>query len=197
MKVVFATHNAHKVAEINAIVAPKGIEVISLSDINYRDDIPEPYETIRENAIAKAQTIWQKFQLNCFAEDSGLEVDSLCGEPGVLSARYAGEHRSDSDNIQLLLHRLASHTDRQARFRTVIALIWENKLHVFEGTVEGTIQYQPNGEGGFGYDPIFQPENEQRTFAEMSPAEKNAISHRGKATVQLIDFLQKKSLFTQ
>ena len=185
---IFATNNANKVNEIKAVVGNK-FNVISLKDAGINIDIPEPHDTLNDNATEKSRTIHQLTQKNCFSEDTGLEVEALNGEPGVKSARYAGEGKRDEDNINKLLLELARKTTRKARFRTVISLILENKEYFFEGICEGVITQEPIGEQGFGYDPVFIPDGANKTFAQMNKEEKNKFSHRAKATAKLINFL--------
>lgn len=165
-------------------------EVVSLKDIGCTEDIPETRPTIEGNALQKAEYVKEKFGLDCFSEDTGLEVDALGGEPGVRSARYAGEGRSSEANMDLLLEKLKDQSNRKARFRTVIALILNGKTHTFEGIAGGNIRTERSGAGGFGYDPIFEPEGHSVTFAEISSEEKNRISHRGKAVRKLTAFLE-------
>jgi XTP/dITP diphosphohydrolase len=196
MKLIFATNNQHKVAEIQAAIGQE-LEVISLKQAGIDIDIPEPHDTLEANASEKSHTIHRLTSQHCFSEDTGLEVDALNGEPGVKSARYAGEDKAFDKNIEKLLHNLGNGENRQARFRTVISLIWESKEWLFEGICEGTITLEPAGEGGFGYDPVFKPTGSDRTFAQMTMAEKNAISHRKKAADKLVLFLQKQVLSTQ
>src|SRR5581483_8240376 len=167
MKLIFATNNQHKVEEIQAAIGDK-LEVISLKNAGINIDIPEPYLTLEANASEKSRVIHQLTGDNCFSEDTGLEVEALNGEPGVKSARYAGEERAFSKNVDKLLYNLASQTNRRARFRTVISLIWQGQEWLFEGICEGTITPSPQGAGGFGYDPVFVPTGETRTFAEMT-----------------------------
>ena len=187
--IVFATNNAHKLRELREITAGV-LNVLSLADINCHDDIPETADTIEGNAEIKANYIKEHYGYDCFADDTGLEVDALDGEPGVRSARYAGEDCISENNIDLLLRRLEGHNDRSARFRTAIALRIGNDVTLFEGIVNGTILTERHGTGGFGYDSIFAPvEADGRSFAEMSADEKNAISHRGRATAALINYL--------
>ncbi|HPG11227.1 MAG TPA: RdgB/HAM1 family non-canonical purine NTP pyrophosphatase [Chitinophagaceae bacterium] len=189
MKLIFATNNPNKVKEIRSLLADKGYEIISLKEAGIDIDIPEPYETLHENASAKSGTIYKMTGISCFSEDTGLEVTALNGEPGVKSARYAGENKSFEANIDKLLLNLAGENDRSARFRTVISLIIDGKETLFEGICEGHIILERKGNGGFGYDPVFQPKGYSTTFAEMSLEEKAAISHRGRATVKLVTFL--------
>lgn len=189
IRIIFATNNDHKVAEIQAAIG-NSLEVVSLRQAGIDVEIPEPHDTLEANATEKSSTIHHLTGDNCFSEDTGLEVAALRGEPGVNSARYAGEHRSFEDNIEKLLKSLdANH--RQARFRTVISLIWEGTEHQFEGICNGHILPVVTGTGGFGYDPIFVPEGDIRSFAQMSLEEKNKYSHRRKAADQLVAFLQK------
>lgn len=189
MKLVFATSNQNKAAEI-ARLLPDHFEVVTLKDINQTEEIPETSPTIAGNAIQKATYITEHHQLNCFADDTGLEIYALNNEPGVRSARYAGDHRSDADNIQLVLEKLSDQEDRSARFHTVIALHMNGEEHLFEGIVEGTIRTALCGENGFGYDPIFEPENCGKTFAEMTMDEKNQFSHRARAFDKMRIFLE-------
>ncbi len=188
-QLVFATNNAHKLEEVAHKVAGK-VKLLSLNDIGCHDEIAETGTTLQANASLKSYYIYQKYNLNCFGDDSGLEIDALNGEPGVYSARYAGEHGNHQANMDKVLENMKDKTDRSARFRTVISLIWEDKEYFFEGTVNGTIRHERSGSAGFGYDPIFQPDGYDITFAEMSMAEKNSISHRAIAVGKLIEFLQ-------
>jgi XTP/dITP diphosphohydrolase len=188
LKLVFATNNQHKLEEVADKLKDK-IELLTLDDIDCNDDIEETGTTFEENASIKSRYIFEKYCLNCFGDDSGLEVEALNGEPGVYSARYAGEYGNHSANIDKLLHKLKGVENRKARFITVISLIWNGAEHFFEGTVEGTIRHERAGTGGFGYDPIFQPNGYTITFAEMSLEEKNKLSHRAKAVEKLIEFL--------
>jgi XTP/dITP diphosphohydrolase len=194
-RIVFATNNDHKVKEIKIAVGAD-LEVISLREAGIDIDIPEPWDTLEANATEKSATIHRLTKENCFSEDTGLEVYALNGEPGVLSARYAGEQRTAKDNIQKVLDRLADSSDRKARFRTVISLVWNEKEYLFEGICEGHIAKTLKGEDGFGYDPIFIPEGDTRSFALMSPEEKNHYSHRRKAADQLVAFLRKATSLT-
>jgi len=186
-ELVFATNNAHKIEEAAYTVGSQ-FKILSLKDILCEDDIEETGTTFKENASIKTHHIHQKYNLDCFGDDSGLEIEALNGEPGVYSARYAGNHDA---NITLVLNRLQGVNNRKARFKTVISLIWKGQEFWFEGIVPGTIRTELSGSRGFGYDPIFQPDGYMVTFAEMSLQEKNRISHRGKAIAQLIDFLKK------
>lgn len=188
MKILFASSNENKIKEIKALL-PEGYEMVSLADINFHEEIPETADTIEENAIQKATYLADKLSIPCFADDTGLVIPKLKGEPGVYSARYAGEQRNADDNMNLVLEKLNNKTARSAHFLTVIALHIFNKTVVFEGKVDGTILNEKRGTNGFGYDPIFVPENETRTFAEMSSEEKNAMSHRGRALEKMINFL--------
>lgn len=189
LTLIFATNNAHKVQEIQAAIGDK-LTVISLKEAGIDIDIPEPYDTLEANATQKSRTIQQLTGKNCFSEDTGLEVDALNGEPGVKSARYAGEDKAFDKNIEKLLGKLGHNPQRTARFRTVISLLWGNKEYLFEGICEGTITGDKRGAGGFGYDPVFVPEGSTRTFAEMSLEEKGKYSHRKKAADKLVSFLQ-------
>ena len=190
MKLLFATKNLNKANEIQNIL-PKEIEIITLKDIGLEEDIPETSKTIRGNALQKVNFIKDYFKINCFAEDSGLEIESLNGEPGVDSAIYAGTHRNDNDNIDLVLKKLKSKSNRNGKFKTIIALKINETIFEFEGTVNGTILLNRRGKNGFGYDSIFEPENCGKTFAEMNIHEKNYYSHRAKATNKMIAFLEK------
>lgn len=187
-ELVFVTNNKHKLDEIYKIFEDR-ILIKSLSDINFNQPIPETNPTLEGNALQKARTIYNQFHINCFADDTGLEIEALDGRPGVFSARYAGEHCSFEDNIQKVLSEMNNITNRNAKFRTVIALILYGNEFLFEGTVNGTITTEKHGTGGFGYDPIFLPENETLTFAELSINKKNKISHRGLAVRKLVSFL--------
>jgi XTP/dITP diphosphohydrolase len=189
IKLIFATNNAHKVQEIQAAIG-NAIQVISLKEAGIDVDIPEPHDTLEANATEKSRTIQELTGENCFSEDTGLETDALNGEPGVKSARYAGEDKAFDKNIDKLLARLGDNTHRTARFRTVISLLWEGKEFLFEGICEGTIIQERRGTEGFGYDPVFVPAGSTRTFAEMSLAEKGQFSHRKKAADKLVSFLQ-------
>ena len=183
-EIVFATNNAHKLQEVREIVG-SDCRVLSLAEIGWHDDIPETADTIEGNALLKARWVKERYGYDCFADDTGLEVDALGGAPGVRSARYAAqEGGADHDsqaNMRLLLRQMEGKTDRRARFRTVMALILDGQEHHYEGKVEGTITEGPRGNDGFGYDPVFLPQGESRTFAEMSAGEKNSLSHRRRA----------------
>jgi XTP/dITP diphosphohydrolase len=186
---VFATNNAHKVEEIRKVIGDR-FTIVTLKEAGILIDIPEPHDTLEANATEKSSTIHHLTKQNCFSEDTGLEVDALNGEPGVKSARYAGEGRNFQDNIDKLLEKLNGQTNRTARFRTVISLIWHNREYLFEGICPGYITAEKHGTEGFGYDPVFVPDGADKTFAEMTIEEKNRYSHRRKATDQLIEFLQ-------
>lgn len=187
-KFVFATNNAHKLEEVKALLSDK-IELLSMKDIKCSADIPETETTLEGNALLKARYIYEKYHINCFADDTGLEVEALNGAPGVYSARYAGEEHNSEANMKKLLHELEGVENRKAQFRTIFALIIEGKEHLFEGIVKGEIIKQRKGNAGFGYDPIFVPEGYTQTFAEMGSEEKNKISHRAKAVGKLCKFL--------
>lgn len=189
MKICFATNNAKKIQEVKAALG-ESFEIVSLEAIGCTEELPETGDTLDHNAFQKARYVHEKYGVDCFADDTGLEVDALDGAPGVYSGRFAGEPRSDERNIHLLLEKLAGKTERAARFRTVIALILDGKEYSFEGVAEGEIIAERSGSGGFGYDPVFKPVGYERTFAELSMEEKNAISHRGKAVQALIEFLK-------
>ncbi len=189
MKLIFATNNEHKVVEVRSVVGSL-FEILTLKETGIDIDIPEPYDTLEENARNKSQTIFELTKINCFSEDTGLFVDALNGEPGVKSARYAGEDRLFEDNITKLLAKLSDNKNRKARFRTIISLLLNGEEILFEGICEGTILVSNKGERGFGYDPIFVPEGSTSTFAEMSLEEKNKYSHRRKAMDKLIEFLK-------
>ena len=189
MKILFASANKNKAKEIQKLL-PSSIEMLTLADIQLTEEIPETSPTIEGNAIQKANYITEHFRLDCFADDTGLEVTALDNAPGVHSARYAGDHRSDSDNMNLVLDGLAASTNRSARFKTVIALNLNGKQHLFEGIVNGEIKTEMIGTNGFGYDPIFEPESCGKTFAQMSMDEKNLYSHRARALSKMIDFLK-------
>ena len=191
MELIFATHNQSKVEEISAILPPI-IEVKSLNDLNFTDQIPETSNTLRGNALIKVRTIFNKFQKDCFADDTGLEVEILNGAPGVHSARFAGKNKKDEDNIDKLLKELENHHNTNAQFRTIIALIYKHEEFIFEGIIKGKIIKEIKGDNGFGYDSIFQPEHHFLTFAQISTREKNKISHRAIALRKLIDFLKGK-----
>lgn len=186
---VFATNNAHKLMEIRKII-PEGFELLGLQDIGCTDDIPETADTLEGNADLKASYVYNNFGRDCFADDTGLEVDALDGRPGVFSARYAGEDGNAEKNIEKLLAELSGNKNRKARFRTLISLIIKGKIMHFEGMVEGTILHERRGHEGFGYDPVFMPDGFDQSFAEMDLGLKNSISHRGRATRKLIEYLK-------
>jgi len=188
-KIVFATNNAHKLKEVRYYLKDL-YEVVSLSDIGFDKDIPEPYDTLKENALTKSQTIFDKYQIDCFSDDTGLEVEALNGAPGVFSARYAGEGCSFKDNVDKMLAEMLGQTNRKARFRTMVSLILNGEKHFFEGIVNGHITEAETGTDGFGYDPIFVPEGFTTSFAEMNLEDKNEISHRGRAMAKLVEFLK-------
>ena len=188
MKLIFATNNQHKVDEIRSVVG-KELEIITLTESGIDIDIPEPYDTLEENASGKSRTIFEMTGTNCFSEDTGLEVTALNGEPGVKSARYAGDNRSFDANIDKLLINLAGKQDRTASFRTVISLLIDGTETLFEGICDGQIIEERRGGQGFGYDPVFVPTGSAKTFAEMDMKEKNQFSHRKKATEKLVAFL--------
>ncbi len=189
MKLVFATNNHHKINELQAILG-RGFELLSLEDIGCHEEIPEEQPTLEGNAGQKAFFIYEKYGYPCFADDTGLEIDTLNGEPGVCSARYAGEARDSQANMDKVLKKLENIKDRRARFRTVISLVMNGQEKQFEGIVEGEIITEKRGNTGFGYDPIFLPRGFQKTFAEMSLDEKNQISHRARAVQKLMDYLK-------
>lgn len=188
LTIVFATNNAHKLKEVRQML-PKDIQILSLKDIGCEDELPETGTTFRANAQQKARYVFEKFGMNCFADDSGLEVEALNGRPGVFSARYAGPKSNSDDNLHRVLHEMKGVENRHANFRTVICLYLNGDVHFFEGAVNGKLLMERSGEGGFGYDPIFVPEGDSRTFSEMSEEEKNSISHRRKAVDELVQFL--------
>ena len=194
MKIVFATNNKHKLSEIRDILGNE-IEVLSLDEIDCHADIPETSDTLEGNALQKAHYVYDNYHISCFADDTGLEVDALGGEPGIYSARYAGNNHDSEANMTKLLAKLGDNKNRKARFRTVIALILDGKNveeKIFEGIVEGSIIKERRGGEGFGYDPIFQPEGYNHTFAELGSDIKNKISHRARATAKLVDELKQK-----
>lgn len=191
MELVFASSNQNKVTEIQKLVGNK-FKLLSLKDIKCIEEIAETGKTFQENALIKARYIYQKYKYNCFGDDSGLEVEALNNAPGVYSARYAGEPKNDTNNTKKLLSELGSNPNRNARFKTYIALVIDGKECLFEGEIKGKISLQPIGSGGFGYDPVFIPDGYTKTFAEMSLDEKNRISHRAIATQKLVDYLNNK-----
>ena len=190
-QICFATHNQNKALELRKLLNDK-LEILSLDDLGIAEEIEETGTTLSENALLKANYVFNKYSIACFADDTGLEVDALNGAPGVYSARYAGEPANNENNIDELLSSLADESVRTARFRTVVALVGLGPSQIFEGIVEGEIIHERRGLNGFGYDPIFLPKNLDRTFAEMDMQEKNSISHRARAVEKLVDFLNKK-----
>ena len=192
MQIIFATHNQNKVIELRRIV-PKSIKIWSLNDIDYHDTIEETGKTLEENAKIKSDFIRKKFGLNCFSDDSGLEIDILGGEPGVMSARYAGPLKNNDANIEKIWKKLRNRRNPKARFRSVFYLHLNKNTHCFEGRIDGKIIFEKRGENGFGYDPIFIPEGYEKTFAELGNDIKNKISHRAKATLKLINFISRAS----
>lgn len=189
MQLIFATHNKNKLMEVKSLIPPT-INLLSLSDINCLNEIPETGSTIKQNALIKAEFVYQTYNLNCLADDSGLEIEALNGAPGVYSARYAGDSKNDIANIKKVLHQVNGITNRKACFKTVLALIVNEKNYFFEGVVNGQITLEPIGENGFGYDPVFIPEGYNQTFAQMDFETKNKISHRALAVNKLIGFLE-------
>ena len=189
MQLIFATHNKNKLKEVNSLI-PKSIELLSLDDINFNSEIEETASTIEGNALLKAKTIFQKTNINCFADDSGLIVDALNGEPGVFSARYAGMQKNDDANMNKLLENLHYETNRNAHFKTIMALIIGGKEYLFEGKIEGKIITKKLGTNGFGYDPIFIPNGYNETFSQLDAETKNTISHRAKALKKMLEFLK-------
>lgn len=193
VQICFATQNQHKLSEIRVLLKDH-YQVLGLSDIGCTTDIPETGSTLIENAAIKAKFVQNNFNIDCFADDTGLEIDALNGAPGVYSARYAGEPSDSQKNVDLVLQNLSDNNSRAARFKTVIALIIGSDMHYFEGTAEGSILTERHGESGFGYDPIFQPQGHTKSFAEMTLEEKNKISHRGIAVRKLVAFLQHQNI---
>ncbi|MCE7043700.1 non-canonical purine NTP diphosphatase [Dyadobacter sp. CY312] len=189
MKLCFATNNIHKLQEVQTMLGDT-FSLVTLAEIGCTDDIPETRSTIAENSAQKAEYIWEKYGINCFSDDTGLEVESLNGEPGVLSARYAGPQRNADDNMDLLLTKLVTSDNRKAKFKTVITLVLDGNYNQFEGIVEGEIIAEKKGDQGFGYDPIFLPSGYERTFAEMTMVEKGKLSHRARAFEKLNKFLK-------
>ncbi|MDO4185897.1 MAG: non-canonical purine NTP diphosphatase [Bacteroidales bacterium] len=187
-KIVFATNNAHKLQEVSEILEDK-IQIMNLKDIHCEEDIPETSDTIEVNAYQKANYIYEHYHVDCFADDTGLEVEALNGAPGVYSARYAGPQHNSKDNIRKLLTDMQDIENRNAQFRTAIVLILDGKIHLFEGTIKGTIIRSERGSGGFGYDSVFVPDGFEKTFAELGEEIKNKISHRAIATKKLVKFL--------
>ena len=193
MKLVFANNNKHKLDEVRKITSRHPVEIVSLADIDCFDEIPETADTLEGNALQKVLYIREKFGMDCFADDTGLEVEALNNAPGVYSARYAGPGHDSEANMKKLLHEMEGMENRKARFRTVIALVWNGKTYTFDGIVNGTITTTKRGENGFGYDPIFIPEGYEQTFAELGNDIKNQISHRAKAVEKLDEFLTQLS----
>jgi len=193
MKLIFATQNQHKAKEIQALL-PSEFEVLTLNDIDIQEDIPETSDTLEGNASQKSHYILHHFSMDCFSDDTGLEIPALNNEPGVYSARYAGTAKNADDNMNLVLAKLKDKSDRSAQFRTVISLILNGKEHLFEGVVKGRIIEEKRGTDGFGYDPIFVPEDQDKTFAELSMEEKNKMSHRARAFEKMIHFLKNDHL---
>jgi XTP/dITP diphosphohydrolase len=191
MKICFATHNPNKLKEVSQILG-EGFDLIGLNDLGEIEELPENQRTLEGNSREKAEYIFKKYDIDCFADDTGLEVYALDGEPGVYSARYAGPGKNSHDNIALLLEKLKDKENKSAQFRTVITLIKKGKVYQFEGVVTGQIIAEPKGKDGFGYDPVFVPKGFDQTFAEMSLSQKNEISHRGLAIEKLADFLKRK-----
>jgi len=189
MKLVFATNNQHKLKELQHILGDT-IQLMSLKDIDCMEDIPETEPTLEGNASLKSFHVYRNYGYNCFADDTGLEIEALNGDPGVYSARYAGEEKNAGANMEKVLREMNGITNRRARFRTVISLVIDGKETQFEGVVEGKILKEKHGKGGFGYDPIFQPDGDSRSFAEMELHEKNRISHRGRAVQKLVVYLK-------
>jgi len=189
MELCFATNNQHKLDEVSQLLGDS-FKVVSLEAIGCTEELPEEQDTLEGNSLQKAKYVSDKFNISCFADDTGLEVEILGGAPGVYSARYAGEQRSSEDNMNLLLEKLVNQTNRKARFRTVITLILDNQTYQFEGIANGEILESKRGEKGFGYDPLFLPEGMNKSMAELTSTEKNAISHRGEAVRKLVAFLK-------
>jgi XTP/dITP diphosphohydrolase len=192
MQLIFATHNNNKVAEIKPLI-PASIKVSTLDEIGIHEEIPETADTIKDNALLKVRFVYQRLKCDCFADDTGLEVDAINGEPGVYSARYAGEGKSANANIEKLLLKLKDANSRSAKFKTVIAAIIDGKEYIFEGIVHGIISEMKMGQNGFGYDPVFVPDGYMVSFAQMTMAEKNSISHRGLAVKKFAQFLNEKN----
>ncbi len=194
MKLVFATNNPNKLSEIQSLV-PEGLEILSLKDIDCNEELPETNHTLEGNALQKAKYVFDNFGYNCFADDTGLEIHALNGEPGVYSARYAGEQCIAEDNMNLVLKKLDGESNRIAKFRTIIAVMVDGTETLFEGECKGEITEERSGIEGFGYDPIFKPLGFNKTFAEMNQNEKGVISHRGKAVEKLVKFLHHYSIY--
>lgn len=191
MELVFATNNKHKLQEASQVL-PEDLLLLNLDDIGCEEELAETADTFQGNALMKAEYVFKNYEVACFADDSGLEVDALNGAPGVYSARYAGEHGNAEKNMDKLLEALKGSAHRKARFKTVIALVQPQGVHYFEGSVEGHILEEKRGDRGFGYDPLFVPEGETRSFAEMSPSEKNSMSHRARALAKMHEFLSQQ-----
>ncbi len=187
-EIIFATHNQHKLQEVQTILKEK-YNVLGLDSLNFKQEIEETGTTFEQNAQLKAETIFEKFQINCFADDSGLEIEALNGEPGIFSARYAGEPADSEKNIQKVLNKMQNISNRKARFRTIISYKTKEKVMFFEGVIEGQILTEKRGDGGFGYDPIFMPKGYNKSFAELSSEKKNSISHRAIALKKFINYL--------
>jgi XTP/dITP diphosphohydrolase len=190
-KLVFATNNEHKLRELRQILKGE-FELLSLHDIGCDEEIPETGSTLESNASQKSNYIWNKYGIDCFADDTGLEINALGNEPGVYSARYAGEEKSSEANIKKVLAEMSDADDRRARFRCVFSLIMGGREHQFEGIVNGVILKEKEGTGGFGYDPIFKPDGYEQSFASLSPEEKNRVSHRGRAVMKLVNYLNSR-----
>lgn len=188
MKLIFSTHNKNKAEEI-ANQLPEQFELLTLTDLNWHEEIPETGTTLEENARIKSQFVADQFKLNCFSDDTGLEIEALNGEPGVYSARYSGEDKNSEANMDLVLEKLKGSENRNAQFKTIISLFWQGEFYEFEGIVKGKILLERQGEKGFGYDPIFQPNEADCSFAEMEMSEKSKISHRGRAIEKMLKFL--------
>ncbi|MFT7345105.1 MAG: XTP/dITP diphosphohydrolase [Lentimonas sp.] len=191
MKLIFATHNLNKAKEISNQLKDT-IQLMTLNDLNLTEEIPETGSTLSENAKIKSSYIAERFKMNCFADDTGLEIEALNGEPGVYSARYAGLQKSSEGNMDLVLKNMEGKTQRNAQFKTMISLYWDGEFYEFEGIVEGQILTERTGKDGFGYDPIFQPNESKLSFAQMTMEEKNLISHRGRAVKKMVDFINDK-----
>ncbi len=189
MQICFATNNKGKLQEIKTLL-DRNFTIKSLQEVGCNEELPETRTTIEGNSLQKAEFVWRKYNVNCFADDTGLEIEALNGEPGVYSARYAGPDCNPEDNMVLILEKMKEKENRKAQFRTCITLILNGVVHQFEGIVKGEILYQKRGEHGFGYDPIFKPEGHEKSFAEMNMEEKNSISHRAKAVEALVKFLK-------
>ncbi|MFT5582305.1 MAG: XTP/dITP diphosphohydrolase [Psychromonas sp.] len=191
MKLIFATHNLNKAKEISNQLKDT-IQLMTLNDLNLTEEIPETGSTLSENAKIKSSYVVERFKMNCFADDTGLEIEALNGEPGVYSARYAGLQKSSEGNMDLVLKNMEGKTQRNAQFKTMISLYWDGEFYEFEGIVEGQILTERTGKDGFGYDPIFQPNESKLSFAQMTMEEKNLISHRGRAVKKMVDFINDK-----